>query len=175
MCVFLHISILVLLKKLQYKDKESNTWRPSYFNTYHESNKDEFILKRTHFLFARNYDTMHAHIHQWNKHMQNRVIMILSFKIKAQRVLLRKLKIIMLAIWQKSKPQWLWANKHIKCNVNLVFKVKNQANQQLPRPNDLELLWWTNSGLKFCRGELQERFLKTKKQTCGMKHHNTYK
>ena len=58
----IHISILVLLKKLQYKDKESNTWRPLYFNTYHESNNDEFILKRTHFLFARNYDTMHANL-----------------------------------------------------------------------------------------------------------------
>ena len=34
------------------------------------------------------------HIHQRNKHVQSRVIMIQSFKIKAQRVLLRKLKII---------------------------------------------------------------------------------
>ena len=37
--------------------------RIKYFNAYHESNKDEFILKRTHhFLFARSYDTMHANI-----------------------------------------------------------------------------------------------------------------
>ena len=83
----------------------------------------------------------------------DRVIMIQSFKIEAQRLLLRKLKIIMLAIWQKSKPRWFWENKHIKCNVNLVFKIKNWANLRYPWPNALEQLWWTNSGPKFCRDE----------------------
>ena len=90
---------------------------------------------------------LELHIHQRNKHVQNRVIMTQSFKIIAQRLLLRKFKIIMLAIWQKSKPRWLRANKHIKCIVNLVFKVKNWANLRYPWPNALEQLWWTNSGL----------------------------
>ena len=37
-------------------------------------------------------------INQWNKHVQNRVIMTQSFKVIAQRLLLRKLKIIMTEI-----------------------------------------------------------------------------
>ena len=90
--------------------------------------------------------------------MQNRVIMTQSFKITAQGLLLRKLKIIMLATWQKSKPRWLRANKHIKCNMNIVFKVKNWGNLKFPRPNALEQLWWTNSGLKFYRYESKTKF-----------------
>ena len=38
---------------------------------------------------------LELHIHQWNKHVRNRVIMTQSFKITAQRLQLRKLKIIM--------------------------------------------------------------------------------
>ena len=70
-----------------------------------------------------------------------------------EKPILRKLKTIMLAIWQKSKSRWFWANKQIKCNVNLVFQIKNWANLKFPWPNALQQLWWTNSGLKFWRDE----------------------
>ena len=48
---------------------------------------------------------LELHILQWNKHMQKRVIVIQSFKIKAETLLLRKFKTIMLAIWQKIKTK----------------------------------------------------------------------
>ena len=41
---------------------------------------------------------LELHILQWNKHMQKRVIVNQSFKIKAERLLLRKLKTTMHAI-----------------------------------------------------------------------------
>ena len=71
---------------------------------------------------------LELHILQWNKHKQKRVIVNQSFKIKAERLLLRKLKTTIHAIWQKSKPQWLRANTSAIRNSKPKAQIKNTQN-----------------------------------------------
>ena len=73
---------------------------------------------------------LELHIHQWNKHVQNRAIMIHSFKIKAQRFLLRK-KFVGRRI---PKPQLipLLSSTHLPPSPNLIPKRINDIFRQKP-------------------------------------------